>query len=110
MVYGSLDMKQHLLDLMDYPSVLQHPVEAAAGLYRLTADGRSFRYEEGDAPPDLDIGPTTLILKSERARLVHDWTCAGVNQVLEAPPTKFDTMGKPPIRPSEPLTLQALKS
>ena len=79
-------------DLMDYPSVLQHPEEAAKELDRLTSDGRIFWYDDGDAPPDLDIGPTTLILKSERARLVHDWTRAGLNQCLETPPTRFDTM------------------
>ena len=77
---------------MDYPSVLQHPEEAAKELDRLTSDGRIFWYAEGDAPPDLDIGPTTLILKSERVRLVHDWTRVGLNQCLETPPTKFDTM------------------
>ena len=78
-------------DMGDYPSVRAHPREAAAELDRLTDEGKIYWY--GDhAPSDLDICPTTLILNNNRARLVHDWTRAGLNELLVNPRTQYHSM------------------
>ena len=74
-------------NIPDYPSVQSNPGEAAKELDRLTAAGKIYWYADDAVPADLDIGPTTLILKGSRARLVHDWTRAGLNQHLVAPAT-----------------------
>ena len=87
---GHLDAEPY--DMADYPSVKLHPETAAAELDRLTEAGKIFWYDVGDHPEDLDIAPMTLILKAERARLVHDWTRAGVNAHLHTPKTQFQTM------------------
>ena len=77
----------------DYPSVRDHPTEAALEMDRLTAEGRIHWYV-GDSPQDLDICPSNLITKSARLRLVHDWTRAGLNDCLVSPPSSPDTMDK----------------
>ena len=79
-------------DMQDYPSVRLNPVEAARELDRLTSEGKIHWYQPNRVPTDLDIGPTTLIMKSERSRLVHDWTRAGLNQHLTTPPSKSHNM------------------
>ena len=55
----------------DYPSVRDDPATAACELDRLTSEGKIYWYSAGDAPHDLHIAPTTLIVKQERSRLVH---------------------------------------
>ena len=78
-------------DIPDYPSVREQPQLAALEIYRLTEEGRIFWYED-EVPTDLDICPSTLIVKMERSRLVHDWTRAGLNEFLVNPPTAYDTI------------------
>ena len=77
----------------DNPSVLSQPETAAAELDRLAAEGKIHWYERHRVPSDLDIAPTTLILKGERSRLGHGWTKAGLNQHLTTPPSRSNTMG-----------------
>ena len=79
-------------NIPDYPSVQCNPVEAAKELDRLTAAGKIYWFDFDAVPADLDIGPTTPILMGTRARLVHDWTRAGLNQHLVSPATNFHTM------------------
>ena len=64
---------------------------AALEIDRLAEEGRVFWYED-EVPHDLDICPSTLIVKMERSRLVHDWTRAGLNEFLVNPPTEYDTI------------------
>ena len=78
-------------DIPDYPSVREQPHIAALEIDRLTEEGRIYWYED-DCPADLDICPSTLIVKLERSRLVHDWTRAGLNEFLVNPPTAYDTI------------------
>ena len=78
-------------DLRDYPSVREQPEIAALEYDRLSAAGRILWYD-GDGPDDLDICPSTLVCKTERVRLAHDWTKAGLNEFLTLPPTSYDTM------------------
>ena len=89
-LHGHVDAEHY--DMADYPSVKLQPQIAADELDRLTAAGKIFWYQPGDHPEDLDIAPMTLILKADRARLVHDWTRAGVNAHLHTPKTEFQTM------------------
>ena len=79
-------------DMDDYPSVKVAPEDAARELDRLHSEGKIHWYDRGTEPADLCIAPTTLILKAERARLVHDWTRAGLNEHLVTPTIKFHTM------------------
>ena len=76
----------------DYPSVLSQPDVAAAELDRLTQEGKIHWFEPQRVPSDLNIAPTTLILKGDRSRLVHDWTKAGLNQHLTTPSSLSDNM------------------
>ena len=84
------DLAEHF-NIPDYPSVRLQPDVAAAELDRLTKDGKIHWYEQGRVPSDLDIAPTTLILKSERSRLVHNWTKAGLNKHLSTPSSRSHT-------------------
>ena len=47
----------------DYPSVLAQPDVAAAELDRLTQEGKIHWYDPQRVPSDLNIAPTTLIMK-----------------------------------------------
>ena len=75
----------------DYPSVRAKPETAALEIDRLTAESRIFWYAD-TVPRELDVGPTTLIEKSSRLRLVHDWTRAGLNSHIAVSATKSATM------------------
>ena len=79
-------------DRRDYPSVELNPDRAAEEIDRLTSLGKIFWHPDGLRPAYLDICPTTLIVKSSRLRLVHDWTAVGLNRCLHVPPVSFDTM------------------
>ena len=78
--------------MADYPSVHQQPEKLPTLWIVYLLRARYFWYPVDQDPADLVIGPTTLIIKSDRARLAHDWTKAGLNQFLETPATRFDTM------------------
>ena len=71
-------------DISDYPSAREQPQLAALAIDRLTDEGRTFWYED-EVPTDLDICPSTLIVKMDRSRLVHDWTRAGLNEFIVNP-------------------------
>ena len=78
--------------LEDYPSVRNNPHTAAEEIDRLAAEDR-IRWYSGTIPHDLDVGPTTLVEKSARSRLVHDWTRARLNQYLAVPSITFADVG-----------------
>ena len=69
----------------DYPSLKQNADIAAAELDRLTSRQKIFWYPPGTAPANLSVCPGNLILKGARARVVQDWTRAGLNQRLTSP-------------------------
>ena len=78
--------------MQDYPSVQLHFDRAAEEVERLTAAGKIYWYPADDVPDDVDVGPSTLIIKNSRMRLVHDWTRAGLNECLELPAMASDTL------------------
>ena len=79
-------------DLDDYQSVKFGMERAAEEIDRLTSAGKIFWFEEDCVPDDLDVCPSSLIVRNARMRLVHDWTRAGLNQHLALPDTSFDTV------------------
>ena len=78
--------------MQDYPSVQLHFDRAAEEVERLAAAGKIYWYPADDVPDDVDVGPSTLIIKNSRMRLVHDWTRAGLNECLELPAMASDTL------------------
>ena len=59
-------------NMPDYPSVVHHFDRAAEELERLSEAGKIYWYPRGEEPEDLDVGPSTLIIKNSRMRMVHD--------------------------------------
>lgn len=77
----------------NYSSVLQDPDTAGKEMDRLTGLGKIHWYHHG-APPDLRVCPSKLIIKPDKVRLVHDWSCANypLNSLLPNPPVNYGTM------------------
>ena len=78
--------------MQDYNSVICGEDRAAEEVDRLTQEGKIFWFEPNDVPDDLDVCPSTLIVRNARMRLVHDWSRAGLNDFLVLPPVEFDTV------------------
>ena len=76
----------------DYPSVQMHFDRAAEEVDRLTQSGKIIWYPRGEELEDVDVGPSTLIIKKSRMRLVRDWTRAGLNECLVIPAMASDTL------------------
>ena len=66
----------------DYPTLKENAAIAAEELDRLTMRQKIFWFPPGTAPANLSVCPGNLILKGARARVVQDWTRAGLNQRL----------------------------
>ena len=49
-------------------------VAAGKELDRLAAAGKIHWYEGDSAPPDLAIAPSSVVLKPDKVRVVHDWS------------------------------------
>ena len=81
--------------LPDYPSVAEDGQRAAAELDRLAGLGRIYGYRGGSCPPDLRVCPSHMIVKGDKARAAHDWSCAAypLNSMLSNPPAQFGAMG-----------------
>ena len=81
--------------LPDYPSALEDRFRVAAALGRLAAMGKIHWYDAGSHPPDLRVCPSHLIVKKEKARVVHDWSIAlySLNSVLVNSPVQYGTTG-----------------
>ena len=58
--------------LDDYPSVTDNLEASSAERYRVPALSKIVWFPEGDAPPDLSVGPLQLIAKPGKVRMVHD--------------------------------------
>ena len=78
--------------LEDYNSVKYGADRAAEEVDRLTEEGKIFWFAPDEVPDDLDVCPTTLIVRNSRMRVVHDWTRAGLNEHLAIPDITFDTV------------------
>ena len=80
--------------LPDYPSVVEDRQRAAVELDRLAALGKIHWYEEGSYPPDLRVCPSHLIVKGNKNRMVHDWSCAQypLNALLVNRPVEYGAM------------------
>ena len=72
-------------NMMDYPRLTVNYDRAAEEVDRSTGIGKIHWYADSDVPPDLDICPSNLIVRSDRLRVVHDWSRAGMNGCLEVP-------------------------
>ena len=81
--------------LPDYPAVAEGRQKAAVELDRLAALGKIHWYGEGSRPPDLRACPPHLIVKADKNRMGHDWSCAQypLNAMLVNPPVEYGTMG-----------------
>ena len=82
----------HAFSLEDYSSVRYGADRAGEEVDRLTDEGNIYWFPPGEVPEDLDVCPTTLIVRNSRMRVVHDWTRAGLNEHLAVPEVNFDTV------------------
>ena len=62
--------------LQDYPSVAEDRQRAAVELDRRADLGEIHWYKGVSYPPDLRVCPSHLIVKKDKNRMVHDWSCA----------------------------------
>ena len=76
----------------DYPSVIYGYDRAAEEVDRLASEGKIHWFDHDNVPADVDVCPSTLVIKQARMRLVHDWTRVGLNECLEVPPVAFATL------------------
>ena len=81
----------------DYPSIQYGYDRASEEIDRLTTEGKIWWFDEHNVPHDVDICPSTLMVKNARMRLVHDWSRVGLNECLVLPETAFAT--SPPSTP-----------
>ena len=63
-------------------------------LDRLADLGKIHWYKDGSYPTDLRACPSHLIVKRDKNRMVHDWSCAQcpLNAMLANPPVEYGTM------------------
>ena len=87
---GADNAPSYFLD--DYPNMRQHAEVAAEELDRFTKLHKIFWYPDGKFPSDLCVCPANIILKSSRARIVHDWSRVGLNRFLYKPDVHYGTM------------------
>ena len=60
--------------LPDYPSANEYRDASASELDRLASLGKSHWYGDGSYPPDLCVYPPHLIVRSDKVRVVQDWS------------------------------------
>ena len=94
--FSGIDLEcQHLPPhaiLDNYPSVQHDAATAGEELDRLTKLGKIHWYgSPEEAPPDLNVCPSQLIIKPSKVRLVHDWSCRdySLNSLLPNPPVDY---------------------
>ena len=76
----------------DPPSIEYGYDRASEEIDRLAAEGKIWWYEDNEVPVDIDICPSTLVVKNSRMRLVHGWSRVGLNECLVVPETSFATI------------------